>query len=147
MSMILFPSSKNMAALTIFYNLLNSIDPHIKFTMEQELDGKLSFLDTSVTHNNGSLLINVYRKPTHMPDRYLDYNSRHDKQHKVSTAQTLLHRAATLPNTNEGKQQEQKQITDALLLNGYPRKFLQEVERKRAMRHEKVSHRLSLKSW
>jgi hypothetical protein len=106
--------------------------------MEQELDGKLSFLDTSVTRNNGSLLINVYRKPTHT-DRYLDYNSHHHKQHKVSTAQTLLHRAATLPNTNEGKQQEHKHITDALLLNGYPRKFLQEVERKRAIRQEKAS--------
>ncbi len=66
-------------ALTNFYNLLNSIDPHIKFTMEQELHEKLPFLDTIVTRNNGSLLINVYRKPTHT-DRYLDYNSHHDKQ-------------------------------------------------------------------
>ena len=45
--------------LTNFYNLLNSIDSHIKFTMEQELDGKLSFLDTSIARNNGSLFINV----------------------------------------------------------------------------------------
>jgi hypothetical protein len=44
-----------------------------------------------------------------------------------------------LPNTNEGKQQEHKHTTDALLLNGYPRKFLQEVERKRAIRQEKAS--------
>ena len=64
-------------ALTNFYNLLNSIDPHIKFTIEQELHEKLPFLDTIVTRNNGSLLINVYRKPTHT-DRYLDYNSHHD---------------------------------------------------------------------
>ena len=92
--------------LTNFYNLPNSIDLHIKFTMEQELDWKLSFLDTLITHNNGSLLINVYRKPTYT-DRYLDYNSHHDKQHKVkvSTAQTLLHREEKLPNTIEGKQQ------------------------------------------
>ncbi len=81
-------------ALTNFYNLLNSIDPHIKFTMEQELHEKLPFLDTILTRNNGSLLINVYRKPTHT-HRYLDYNSHHDKQHKISTAQTLLHRAAS----------------------------------------------------
>jgi hypothetical protein len=57
-------------ALTNFYNLLNSIDPHINFTTEQELDGKLSFLDTLITRNNGSLSIDVYRKPTHT-DRYL----------------------------------------------------------------------------
>jgi hypothetical protein len=97
MSMIFFPSSK----ITIFYNLLNSIDPHIKFTMEQDPDGKLSFLDTSVTRNNGSLLINVYRKPTHT-DRYLDYNSHHDKQHKVSTAQTLLYWQQHCPTQMKG---------------------------------------------
>ena len=32
-----------------------------------------------------------------------------------------------------------RDITDTLLLNGYLRKFLQEVERKRAMRQEKAS--------
>ncbi len=42
-------------ALTNFYNLLNSIDPHIKFAMEQKLHEKLQFLDTIVTLNNGSL--------------------------------------------------------------------------------------------
>ncbi len=123
----------NRHVLTNFYNLLNSIDPHIKFTMEQELHEKLPFLDTLVTRNNGSLLINVYRKRTHT-DRYLDYNSHHDKQHKISTAQNVLHRAVTLLNTTEGKQKEQKHVTNALVSNGYPRKFLQEVERKRTSR-------------
>ena len=53
-------------ALTNFYNLLISIDPHINFTAEQELDGKLSFLDTLIiTRNNGSLSIDVYQKPIH----------------------------------------------------------------------------------
>ncbi len=62
-------------ALTNFFNLLNSIDPHINFTTEHELNGKLSFLDTLIiTRNNGSLFINVYRKPTYTA-RYLDYNS------------------------------------------------------------------------
>ena len=124
-------------ALTNFYDLLNSIDLHIKFTMEQELDGKLSFLDTLITRNNKSLLFNVYRKPTHT-DRYLDYNSHHDKQHKVSTAQTLLHRAETLPNTIERKQEERKHINDTLISSGYPRKFLQEIEKKQAMKQEKA---------
>ena len=34
---------------------------------------------------NGSLIVNVHRKPTHT-DKYLDYNSHHNKQHKVSKA-------------------------------------------------------------
>jgi hypothetical protein len=123
--------------LTNFFNLLNSIDPHINFTIEHELNGKLSFLDTLITRNNGSLFINVYRKPTHT-DRYLDYNSHHDKQHKVSTAQTLLHRAATLPNTNEGKQLERKHVTNTLISNGYPKKFIQQVESNRVKRQNRT---------
>ena len=60
--------------LTTFYSLLNSIDPHIKFIMKREQDDKLSFLDTYTRNSvNGSLLINVYRKPTDM-DAYLDFN-------------------------------------------------------------------------
>ena len=123
--------------LTNFYNFLNSINSHIKFTMKPELERKLSFLDTLNTRNNGYLFINVYRKPTHT-DRYLDYNSHHGKQHKVCTAQTLLHRAETIPNTTEGKQQEGKHITDTFISNGYPRKFLQEVEKKQALKESKA---------
>ena len=115
--------------------MLNSIDPQIKFTVEEEHNGQLSFLDTLVTRDNGFLITNVYRKPTHT-DKYLDYTSHHDKNHKVSrlsTALPLLHRAATLPNTNEGKQAESKHVIDALVTNGYPRNFIREVEKKRML--------------
>ena len=127
-------------AITNFHNLLNSIDPHINFTIEREQNGQLSFLDTMVTRNNGSLNVNVYRKPTHT-DRYLDYNSHHDKQHKItSTARTLLHRAAHLPNTNEGKRQEKDRVFDALRSNGYPKIFLDEVEKRRARPKQNSCH-------
>ena len=86
--------------LTNFYSLLNSIDPHIKLIMKQKQDDKVSSLDT-YTRNSviGSLLINVYRKPSGT-DAYLDFNLHHvhGKQHKVSASQTLLFRATTLPN-------------------------------------------------
>ena len=124
-------------AITNFHNLLNSIDPHINFTTENEQSGQLSFLDTMVTRNNGSLIVNVYRKLTHT-DRYLDYSSHHDKQHKISTARTLLHRAAHLPNRNEGKHQEKHQVLDALRNNGYPKIILDEVEKRRARKTEIV---------
>ena len=59
--------------------------------------------------------------------------SHHDKNHKVSTALSLLHRAATLPNTNVGKQAESKHVVDTLVTNGYPRNFIREVERKQML--------------
>ncbi|CAH3158687.1 unnamed protein product, partial [Pocillopora meandrina] len=88
-----------------FHDTLNSIDANISFTIEIESDNKISFLDTLVTRRNGTIAVDVYRKPTHT-DRYLDYNSHHDNKHKASTAATLLHRALKLPNSSEGKERE-----------------------------------------
>ena len=79
-----------------FHDSLNSIDQHISFTIEHEYNGQLPFLDTLISRDNGKRLVDIYRKPTHT-DRYLDFHSHHDRKHKISTAQTLLHRALNLP--------------------------------------------------
>ena len=42
-----------------------SIDPKIAFTIEEENNGQISFLDTLVSRKNGVTVIDVYRKPTH----------------------------------------------------------------------------------
>ena len=57
--------------------------------------------DTLVSRDNGKLFIDVYRKPTHT-DRYFDFHSHHDNNHK-STAATLIHRATNLPNSQTGR--------------------------------------------
>ena len=45
----------------VFLSHLNSLHPTITFTVEQEVDGKLPFLDTLLHHkSNGSLNINIY---------------------------------------------------------------------------------------
>ena len=62
-----------------FHNTLNSMDPHISFTIEQENNGQIPFLDTLISRNNSAISINIYRKPTHT-DRYLDFNLHHDKK-------------------------------------------------------------------
>ena len=38
---------------------------NIKFTMEEESNGELAFLDTLLKRNNGEISVLVYRKPTH----------------------------------------------------------------------------------
>ena len=109
----------NKNAISTFHDALNSIEPKIQFTIEYENNEKLAFVDTIISRPNKKLCIDVYRKPTHT-DRYLDYNSHHDRKHKANTARTLIHRALTLPNTEEGKTNELKHVTDALRTNGYP---------------------------
>ena len=52
---------------------LNSIDPHIKFTVEQpNMEGAIPFLDTLPKPNGEDISVSIYRKPTHT-NRYLDF--------------------------------------------------------------------------
>ena len=76
------------------------IDTNILFTINTECNGKIL-----VSCRNGVIVVDVYRKSPHR-DRYLDFNSHHDNQHKVSTASTLLHRALNLPNSSKRKKPE-----------------------------------------
>ena len=45
--------------------------------------------------------------------------------------QTLLHRALSLPNTIEGKNREIEKVYSALQSNGYPSKFIYDVQTKK----------------
>ena len=58
---------------------LNSIDSHIKFTIELQRTDGLPFLNTLTKSILNFIESTVYRKTTHT-DRYLDYNSNHPFQ-------------------------------------------------------------------
>ena len=62
--------------LKIFFQHINSLHQNIKFTMEEESNGELAFLDTLLKRNNGEISVLVCRKPTHT-DQYLHYSSHH----------------------------------------------------------------------
>ena len=65
-----------------FHEHLNSIDPHIQFTVERESGGKLLFLDVLLTREeDGTIRTEVYRNPTHT-DQYLACDSHHPVAHK-----------------------------------------------------------------
>ena len=58
-------------------------------------------------------------------------DSHHDKKHKTSTAETLLHRALNLPNTQDGRNRETARVCAALHSNGYPSKITEDIIRKK----------------
>ena len=72
---------------------INSINSHIQFTVEIEMNSCLNFLDLKISRNRfDRLSFSIFRKPTHT-DKYLNYNSCHPIEHKNSVIRSLMHRA------------------------------------------------------
>ena len=71
-------SSKRKKNKQNFLQHINSVDPAIQFTVENNKnDCTIPFLDNIVKpENDGKLSITVYRKPTHM-EQYLQWDSHH----------------------------------------------------------------------
>ncbi len=111
--------------LESFHTHLNSIEPSIDFTHELEEQQKLPFLDLLIKHDpDGTLSTTVYRKKTHT-DKYLDFRSHHPLAHKLAVVQTLHNRANThCTYANDGLK-ERKRVSQALMMNGYPRRVSQ----------------------
>ena len=99
---------------------LNQVEDSIKFTVEEEVDGCLPFLDISIKHHtDGSLSTSVFRKKTHT-DKYLDFESHHPLTHKKAVVSTLLCRAFTHMSDRVSETKEIRHVTNALRRNGYP---------------------------
>ena len=65
----------------------------IKFTYEEE---NIHFLDTLIVRKeDGTVKLLLYRKPTHT-DQYLQFDSHHPLEHKLSVIRTLLNRCFLL---------------------------------------------------
>ena len=104
-----------------FFAHLNSIHRDIKWTKEEESEGKIAMLDVAITRDyEGRLTFDVYRKPTHT-NQYIPFASHAPLSHKLATVRSLTRRAYLIPSTEENKNAENQRITKALAINGYPR--------------------------
>ena len=103
----------------------NSIDPHIKFTIELPGIDRPPFLDTLTRPTPNSIESTVYRKPIHT-DRYLDYNSNHTILAKLSVTHIIIHRAKQVCSTPEFLVKEMDHLHKVLQDNHYPAQFFQQ---------------------
>ncbi|BHF68497.1 hypothetical protein SprV_0301153300 [Sparganum proliferum] len=93
-----------------FKALLNSMFPDIQFTMEEELNNQLAFLDVQVTKlEDGKIRTTVYRKATNTR-RILHFKSNHPVGHKRSCIITLSQRVQTHCSDDNGRKEEIKYV-------------------------------------
>ena len=106
--------------LNLLHNKLNSFHPNVQFTVEQEENGCLPFLNVLVKRNeDGTLETEVFRKSTHT-EMYLQYESHHPMSNKIGVVKTLLHNADILCSNDESKSKEINCVNQALRICGYP---------------------------
>ena len=85
----------------ILFRHLNSVDSHIKFTMEAPgNDGSISFLDTKCPPNLDLPHIPVYTKPIHTAC-YINWKSNHPILAKRTSINVLIHRTIYVYSTHE----------------------------------------------
>ena len=101
-----------------FFHHINNLYQNIKFTMEEESNGELAFLDTLLKWNNGEISVLVYRKPTHI-DQYLHYSSHHQTSCKENVVSSLFNRACSMITNKDDLHKENARIKQVLKENGY----------------------------
>ncbi|BHF70539.1 hypothetical protein SprV_0301359100 [Sparganum proliferum] len=112
-----------------FKVLLNSIFSDIQFTMEEENNNQLPFLDVNVARTViGGIRTTVHRKATNTR-RILQFRSNHPIGHKQSV-RTLFQRVQTHCSDDDGKKEEAKYLHSLFTANRYPRSFIRECRRK-----------------
>ena len=116
--------------LNEFLELLNSISPSIRLTMEREVQNKLAFLDVCVERVRNVLQTTVFRKKTHT-GQYLNYESNHQKSVKEGVAYSLFDRAKSLCSNQDGLNLELKKVEDDLAKNGYPHSIIKKCKNHR----------------
>ena len=101
-----------------FHEHINQQHPNIQFTIEEEKDGKLAFLDVQVTRSPDGLITSVYRKPTHT-DRYIPFHSHHHQRTTTGVLRCMRDRAHQIcSNTN--REPELERLKEVFQANGFP---------------------------
>ena len=92
---LIFKSQTNVEP---FFNYLDRKHRKINFTLEQESEGRIPFLDIMIDRNSGKLDFSVFRKPT-FTGLGINFLSECFTQYKINSIRTLVHRAYNLSSS------------------------------------------------
>ncbi|CAH8613781.1 unnamed protein product [Schistosoma rodhaini] len=103
-------------------NIFNNIHPSITFTLEEEQNGSISFLDVQLTRRiDGTLKRGLHRKST--VGQYTHFYSAVPMKYKRNLIKILTHRARMICS-DDIILDELANIRNLLSKNGYPMKFI-----------------------
>ena len=118
-----------------FFSLLNGLHPGLRFTVENELNGELPFMDVLVQRKDDALLKSVYRKPT-FTGLYTRWDSFSPTNRKINLIKSLTSRAVKICSKST-LAQEINNLKTLFAKNGYPTEVVNRTIQMEIDRHEK----------
>ena len=124
-------------------NILNSLEPRIQYTIEEESsENTLAFLDVSVTNNrSGKYEFEVYRKPA-ITNVMIKPTSSIDPKLATGVFKGFIARAIRICSENR-IQDEIDFLCDVFVENGYDREVLNKIVHEYTTNHNQVSNHSS----
>jgi hypothetical protein len=83
-------------------NHVNNLDKHLEFKISEGENNYINYLDLSIHRNTNSIVLEMYRKPTHT-DVTILFSSNHSHEHKLAAFNYYINRMLTLPITKQAK--------------------------------------------
>jgi hypothetical protein len=111
-------------------NDFNQIASKLKFTIEEEIDRRLNFLDITIQQGQNHITTNIYRKPT-TTDSIIPNDSCHPKKQKMAAIQYLYNRMHTYNLTTADIEKEKDTIQQILVNNKYDPSITEEIKNKK----------------
>lgn len=108
----------------------NSYHKNLKFTVEEEINASINFLDMSLHRKNDGHIETIWYQKAIASGRYLHFEAHNPITHKRNVATTLTDRAIALTNTMD-RPKSLKKVKELLSGNGYPEQFVSNVIKNR----------------
>jgi len=115
------PRTAAQEVLTVF----NSLHPKIQFTIEEENECSVPFLDTKVIRENTALRTDWYTKPTYS-GRYINYESYHPNSMKTNIIVNMKNKILEISH-NSYKQKNLHRFFNIMKQNAYPDRLLRRL--------------------
>lgn len=107
----------------------NELSQALKFTKEDEVNGRLNYLDIAMVREKDKIITGVFRKPT-TTSHTLNRLSNHPEQHLQAAYRCYINRAIGLSSNNTNKNKELRIINQLALENGFDHKWINKIKSK-----------------
>nr|XP_018908816.1 PREDICTED: uncharacterized protein LOC109038254 [Bemisia tabaci] len=111
---------------TLALEYLNHLEESIEFTIEEEKDQKLPFLDLLLDRSNNKIEFDIYRKPTDTGN-YIKGNAHNPKVHKTAAFRSMAYRMMKIPLSDENRKREENNIISIAKKNHFQEEEIRQV--------------------